>query len=360
MSISSEDSKMFSQNTYEAIEHLKITEQRIQHMMGSLKGPLGAARMSKNPKEIKDITDMIEELRKSQRLIKAILQRLTYIDEDIRNIKETSDANAKLREEERKRVDANKADPRGTYRRQKKLENQIDIDKWQIAWDDESPKKEPPSDEEHDDSYGVEPPSDDDDYYGVAPPSDEDDDDETTADTRQDRKGSISERRPRHGNSWGGYQEKRHDEKDKRQHHGNGKGPHHGNGKGSHHGNGKGSHHGNGKGPRHGNGNGQYHGNSKGQYHGNGKGPHDGKGKGPRHGNGNGQYHGNSRGQYHGNGNGQYHGNSRGQYHGNGNGQYHGNGNGQYHGRRNRWNRNEQYCDEGDRADERRSGGRRY
>ena len=150
MSISDELMRAFTQDAYETMEYLKLSQKKLQDMMVSLKAPLGTARMNSNTEEIKIFTEMIEKLKKIQRSIIADSHSLSYINDDFGNTKETSEANAKLREEERKRVDANKAgaDPRGTYRRQKMLENQIDIDKWQIAWDDEPPKKEPPSDKE--------------------------------------------------------------------------------------------------------------------------------------------------------------------------------------------------------------------
>lgn len=214
MSISDELMRAFTQDAYETMEYLKLCQKKLQDMMVSLKAPLGTARMNSNTEEIKILTEMIEKLKKIQRSIIADSHSLSYINDDFGNTKETSEANAKLREEERKRVDANKAgaDPRGTYRRQRKIE--------EARSNDESPRKESSIEEEHDESFGVLPPSDEGEGYDERPS-----DRERQYRKKVDETYQGKEKRPYQGKGKRPYQEKEkrpYQEKGKGQHHGNG------------------------------------------------------------------------------------------------------------------------------------------
>ena len=124
MSISHREMESFNQKTHEIMESLKVSQKRLEEMIVALKGPLGAARMNSNTKEIENITEIMDNLKKLQRSMIADSNSLSFIKDDLETAKETSEANTKFREEERKRVDAKKdmADPRGTYRRQRKIE----------------------------------------------------------------------------------------------------------------------------------------------------------------------------------------------------------------------------------------------
>jgi hypothetical protein len=248
MSISDREIESFNQKTHEIMESLKVSQKRLEEMIVTLKGPLGAARMNSNTEEIKNFTEIMDNLKKLQRSMIADSNCLSFIKDDLETAKDTSEANAKLREEERKSVDANKdvVDPRGTYRRQRKIE--------EARSNDESPRNEPSSDE-LDDSFGVEPPSDEGEGY-----------DESTSDRERQYRKKVDET----------YQEK-----GKRPYQGKGKGPYQGKGKGPYQGKGKGPYQEKEKRPYQEKGKRPYQEKGKRPYQEKGKRPYQEKGKGP-------------------------------------------------------------------------------
>jgi len=129
MSISDREMESFNQKTHEIMESLKVSQKRLEEMIVTLKGPLGAARMNSNIEEIGNFTEIMDNLKKLQRSMIADSNSLSFIKDDLETAKETSEANAKLREEEQKKLCVDKSvdnirreDPRGTYRRQREIE----------------------------------------------------------------------------------------------------------------------------------------------------------------------------------------------------------------------------------------------
>ena len=59
MSISDREMDLLNQKTHEIMESLKVSQKRLEEMIVTLKGPLGAARMNSNIEEIRNFTEII-------------------------------------------------------------------------------------------------------------------------------------------------------------------------------------------------------------------------------------------------------------------------------------------------------------
>lgn len=107
MSISDIEMDLLNQMTYDILESFKINKGRLEEMIVTLKGPLGTARMNSNTEEIKNFTEIMDNLKKLQRSMIVDSQSLSFIKDDLMTAKEMADANTKLREEQEQKDDAN-------------------------------------------------------------------------------------------------------------------------------------------------------------------------------------------------------------------------------------------------------------
>ena len=105
MSISDREMESFNQKTHEIMESLKVSQKRLEEMIVTLKGPLGTARMNSNTEEIKNLTEIMDNLKKVQRSMIADSNCLSFIKDDLETAKETADANTTVREEQERKDD---------------------------------------------------------------------------------------------------------------------------------------------------------------------------------------------------------------------------------------------------------------